>query len=220
MLCMLKCYYSVFRSLLNPCLEASMTANQSLCVCYYEELGAISRRNCPKPQHPLYFLLLYTINRFRDTCSSVSLEQQAQGRALSWCWAQPYLTPNLILGIANLCSAHACFPKLQPNIVPVLWLWQRNSISLLLLGGCSGFLGLGVPIYPCLLSVQAGSSAGQAPAGLRVPVLSGHLSMLPEAGCGTVRITAVLNRSCCADQPPCPAVCTTWPCHGIPRELG
>lgn len=197
-----------------------MTANQSLCVCYYEELGAISRRNCPKLQHPLYFLLLYTINRFRDTCSSVSLEQQAQGRALSWCWAQPYLTPNLILGIANLCSAHACFPKPQPNIVPVLWLWQRNSISLLLLGGCSGFLGLGVPIYPCLLSVQAGSSAGQAPAGLRVPVLSGHLSMLPEAGCGTVRITAVLNRSCCADQPPCPAACTAWPCHGIPRELG
>lgn len=36
MLCMLKCYYSLFRSLLNSCLEALMTANQSLCVCYYE----------------------------------------------------------------------------------------------------------------------------------------------------------------------------------------
>lgn len=56
-----------------------MQANQSLCVCYSEALGAVSRRKCPECQPLVCFLRLYIINRFSDTHSRVFLKQQAQG---------------------------------------------------------------------------------------------------------------------------------------------
>lgn len=60
-----------------------MQANQSLCVCYFEVLGAVSRRKCPQPQPPVRFLWLSIINCFSDTRSRVFLEGQGHLMALS-----------------------------------------------------------------------------------------------------------------------------------------
>lgn len=196
---MLKCYYSVFRSLLNPCLEALMTANQSLCVCYYERSLEPSPEGIVlnKPQHPLYFLQLYTINHFRDICSSVCLEQQAQGRVLSWCWA--LLSPaSPLIPFWGQAISGACLPKPQPIIscaspVPVAEQQHLPPPA----GGCSEFLGLS--ICPCLLSVQAGSALWAPLCASRLAV---GLSGSPHG----------------AEQPPCPAGCTACPCHDIPRS--
>lgn len=54
-----------------------------MCVCYFEVLGAVSRRKCPQPQPPVRFLWLSIINCFSDTRSRVFLEGQGHLMALS-----------------------------------------------------------------------------------------------------------------------------------------
>lgn len=113
-----------------------MQANQSLCVCYSEQLGAVSRRKYPKPQPPVYFLWLYTINPFSDACSDAFLKQQAQGRALSL-----VLTPNPALGLAPP-------PVLMP---PPDHIQHQNQPCGLWQGSSSSLFPLWVPVCPCLM---------------------------------------------------------------------
>lgn len=93
-----------------------MQVNQSLCVCYSEELGAVSRRKCLEPQPPVYFLRLYIINRFGDACSPVFLEQQAQGRAV--CGSVLSLVLALTPHWAGRSLQGSCSPP-QSTVSPV-----------------------------------------------------------------------------------------------------
>lgn len=84
-----------------------MQANQSLCVCYFEVLGAVSRRKCPQPQPPVRFLRLSIINCFSDTRSRVFLEGQGRLTALSLSQ-----TPQRDGAALSLSS---CFPFPKPH---------------------------------------------------------------------------------------------------------
>lgn len=139
-----------------------MQANQSLCVCCSEELGA--RRNCPKPQPPVYFLRLYIINRFGDACSSVFREQQAQGTALSdsvlWLGAQPCPRPSPRPGDPR-CSPPVprVMAEEQQLLLPAVglqWVPGARAVCLSVPAVCPGrlFCGTGlsrtqaVPVLP------------------------------------------------------------------------